>query len=132
MLENPLAASALVIGRKERKHRPALVARQPQQRLDALGFQYRIRRTQGSRPTCRDTRHRAPRLAPRKARARRTALNTGVVASRQGNRRWRPGRRRRHGPDGLCQACRARITAVECDQSDGCCGKISITSTRPW
>src|ERR1700738_1421695 len=69
------------------KHRLALVSRQPRQRLEALGFQYRIRRTQGSRPTCRDTRHRATRLAPPTARARRTAPSTGVAASRRGKRR---------------------------------------------
>src|SRR5258708_21945814 len=46
------------------KHRFALVSRQPRQRLEMLGFQYGIRRTQGSRPTCRDTRHPAPILAP--------------------------------------------------------------------
>jgi hypothetical protein len=43
------------------KYRLALVSRL---RLKTLVFQNRIRRTQGSRPTCRDTRHRAMRLAP--------------------------------------------------------------------
>ena len=106
------------------KHRLTLVSRQPRKRFQALGFRNRIRRPQGSRPTCRDIRHRAMRPAPPTAHARRTAPSTGVADSRRGNRHWCPGRRGRHGPDGLCQACRARSAVVACGQSDGYCGHV--------
>src|SRR5258708_26807226 len=58
------------------KHRPALVSRQPRQRMDARSFQYRIRPIQGSRPTYRDTRHRAMRLSRPPSRAWRTRALT--------------------------------------------------------
>src|SRR6516165_10760534 len=80
------------------KHPLSLVSRQPWQRLEALGFQYRIRRTQGNRPTSRYTRHPAMRLALPTVLVRRTAPSTDVAASRRGNRRSCPERHRRHGP----------------------------------